>query len=94
MIDIPTNAFLYKEGLYINEYEKNVGKLKWTVWELYSADGYCFYDLQIPENYDEENNLLPAEQLTYYTYSIMKKDEEYVINNIVPVVRQNNFEIV
>lgn len=90
---IPEAAFLYKEGLYINEYEASMGSLRWTVWELFAADGYCFYDLQIPENYDEKGNLKPANERMYYTYSIMRKDEQYVTNNIIPVLYEEGFEI-
>ena len=91
---IPEGAFLFKEGLYI--YEKNVtaGSLSWTVWELYSADGWCFYDLTIPENYDEEGNLLPAEDRVYAQWASMRKNEEYVTNNIISVPVQDGYEIV
>ena len=59
-MNIPSTAFLYKEGLYIDEVPVTAGKLNWVMWHLYSAEGYCFYDLQIPENYDEKGNLKPA----------------------------------
>ena len=82
---IPENAFQYKEGLYINEFEASMGTLRWTVWELYSAEGWCFYDLEQPENYDEEGNLLPAENRIYARFMTMRKNEEYVTNNIISV---------
>ena len=85
MQKIPETAFLYKEGLYINEYTLSVGKHTWTVWELFAADGYCFYDLQIPENYDDDGNLRPVAERTHYKYSKMPKDEEYVKNNIFAI---------
>lgn len=91
---IPEGAFLYKEGLYIYEYERTVGSVTRTIWQLYSADGWCFYDLTIPENYDEEGNLRPANERVYYQYSIMPKDEEYVTNNIISVPVEEGFEIV
>lgn len=91
---IPEGAFLYKEGLYIYEHDVTMGSLSWTVWELYSADGWCFYDLAIPENYDEDGNLLPAEDRVYAQYKTMRKDEEYVTNNIIPVPVQDGYEIV
>lgn len=92
--EIPEGAFLYKEGLYIFEKQMNVGSLSWTVWELYSADGWCFYDLEQPENYDEEGNLLPAEQRVYAQYRTMRKNEAYVTNNIISVPVQDGYEIV
>ena len=84
--NIPETAFLCKEGLYINEYDRTMGSLTWTVWELFADSGYCFYDLQIPENYDEEGNLKPLNQRVFYTYSKMPKDEQYVTDNIVVVL--------
>lgn len=92
--EIPEGAFLYKEGLYIKEFEASMGSLTWTVWELYSADGWCFYDLEQPENYDEEGNLLPAEDRVYAQYRTMRKNEEYVTNNIISVPVQDGYEIV
>ena len=91
---IPENAFLFKEGLYIVETEISMGSLTRIKWELYSAEGWCFYDLQIPENYDEEGNLLPEEQRMYAQYRIMTKDEDYVNNNIICVPVQPGYEIV
>lgn len=86
---IPEKAFLYKEGLYINEYEQTVGSLTWTIWELFADEGYCFYDLQIPENYDEEGELKPANERVYHTYGIIRKDEQYVKANTIPVLKSS-----
>lgn len=95
---IPEGAFLYKEGLYIVESEITVAGRPITKWELYSADGYCFYDLTQPENYvhgDVEGGaLVPENQRVYAQYMIMAKDEEYVTNNIISVPVQNGYEIV
>lgn len=91
---IPENAFLYKEGLYIVETEIHMGSLTRTKWELYSAEGWCFYDLQQPENYDEEGNLRPAEERVYAQYMIMTKNEAYVDDNIICVPVQPGYEIV
>ena len=90
---IPEGATLIKEGLYVYEYESTLGSSTITIWELYSADGYCFYDLEIPENYDEEGNLKPANERVYYQYSIMRKDEDYVANNIISVPIEEGYEI-
>lgn len=37
--------------------------------ELYATEGYCFYDLMVPENFDEDGNLKPAGELLYAIYS-------------------------
>ena len=91
---IPEGAFLYKEGLYILEYDRTLGSMTRTIWELYSADGWCFYDLAQPENYDEEGNLLPPEQRVYAQYMIMPKNEVRVTNEIICVPVEEGFEIV
>jgi hypothetical protein len=94
---IPNGAFLYKEGLYIVESEITVAGNAITKWELYSAEGWCFYDLEQPENWvDGEvgGTLVPENQRVYAQYMIMAKDEEYVTNNIISVPVQEGFEIV
>lgn len=92
--EIPEGAFLYKEGLYILETSLVLNGTSIIKWELYSAEGWCFYDLAIPENYDEEGNLKPANERVYAQYKIMPKDEEYVTNNIISVPVEDGYEIV
>ena len=82
---IPENAFLFKEGLYIVETNITVAGRPLVKWELYAANGYHFYDLEIPENYDEDGKLRPENERVYYDYSIMPKNEEYVRENIISV---------
>ena len=91
---IPETAFLFKEGLYIVETPISMGNLSRIKWELYSAEGWCFYDLEQPENYDEEGNLRPAEERIYAQYMIRTKNEDYVNNNIICVPVQPGYEIV
>lgn len=88
---IPKGAFLYKEGLYILETNLLLAGRPVIKWELYSAEGWHFYDLQTPENYDEEGNLLPAEQRVYHSYMIMRKDEAYVNNNIISEKTEDSY---
>ena len=95
LIEIPEGAFLYKEGLYIFEKQMNVGSLSWTVWELYSADGWCFYDLEQPENYDEYGNLLPLEQRVFAQYaSTAYRTIDDLNENFISVPVQDGYEIV
>ena len=91
---IHEGAFLYTEGLYILETELVLAGTPITKWELFSAEGYCFYDLTLAENYDEEGNLLPPEQRTYVQYMIMRKDEAYVEQNIISVPIEEGYEII
>ena len=94
---IPEGAFLYKEGLYIVETEISMNGISRIKWELYSAEGWCFYDLTQAENYvdgDVTGELVPENQRVYAQYMIMTKDEEYVTNNIISVPVQDGYEIV
>lgn len=94
---IPETAFLFKEGLYIDEYDRTVGSLSWTVWNLYSAEGWCFYDLAQSENYvkgDVTGDLLPPENRVYAQYMTMRKNEQYVTDNIICVPVEEGYEIV
>jgi hypothetical protein len=90
---IPENSFLIKEGLYCHEYQMTFGNLSYTVWELFAADGYCFYDLQQPENYDEDGNLLPIEKLVHMKYMKTKADQNY-LDNIICVPCEHDYDIV
>ena len=88
MKTMPYGAFLYKEGLYIYEKQMNVGSMSWTIWELYSAYGWHFYDLTQPENYIDGvvgGELVPENDRVYSQYMIMRKDEQYVTDNIIPM---------
>lgn len=78
---------LIKEGLYLNAYNVTFGTLTYTVWELSSANGYCFYDLDQSENYDEEGNLLAENDLVYATYIKMRADEARLTRLIVVPIK-------
>ncbi len=66
--EIPAGSVEIQTGLYLYEYERTIGGTTYTFRQLYSAEGYCFYWLSNPENYDEEGNLLPANQRKYATF--------------------------
>lgn len=94
---IPEGAFLYKEGLYIYEETITMGSMTITSWDLYSAEGWCFYDLQQPENYVDGiigGELVPEDERVYAQFAMMPKDEAYVTNNIISVPVQEGYEIV
>lgn len=90
---IPENAFLFKENLYIVETEIVVANRPITKWEVYTPEGYCFYDLDDECNYDEEGNLLPETERMYYQYMITVKNEERFRDRIIVVPVQEGFEI-
>ena len=66
--EIPEGSIEIQEGLYLYEYTKTIGSTEYTFRELYSAEGYCFYWLSNPENYDEDGNLKPASERVYAQY--------------------------
>lgn len=90
---IPENAFLFKDNLYIVETEVTMGSMSLIKWELYTPADYCFYEDTAEINYDEEGNLRPADELMYYQYMIMRKDEVFVRDKIIVVPVQEGFEI-
>lgn len=66
--EIPTTAVEVQTGLWANARTVTLGNVTITKYDLYSAQGYCFY---FPENsLDEEGNLLPEDQRVYYIYAI------------------------
>lgn len=66
---IPEGAFEIKKGLYWHTVDKVIGGNTYTFGYLYSAEGYCFYDLTQPENYDEEGKLVAPENRVYSQYA-------------------------
>jgi hypothetical protein len=89
-----TEAFIIKEGIKVVEKLVSIGSKSVYKWELYAEEGKCFYDLTIPENYDEEEILRPENERVYYRYMIMPKDEEYVQNNLIVVDYNEDYELV
>lgn len=92
---IPQDAFEIQTGLWavVNYYTfKGQTRMRYNI---YSADGYCFWEVRQPENYDEEGNLLPLEQRVYAQYmkTIYSTIEELNENfRSIPV--QEAYEIV
>ena len=65
--EIPEAADEIQPGLWAIPKTTSLGGLVLTTYELYSAEGYCFY---IPaNNMDENGDLLPENQRTYYIYA-------------------------
>lgn len=66
---IPDGAIEIQPGLWAAERHYTVGGQPRMRYELYSAEGYCFWNKQQPENYDEEGNVLPLEQRQYLQFA-------------------------
>jgi hypothetical protein len=90
-MEIPSEAFLIKEGLYVHETSFTALGETHYLWELYSAEGYCFYDRVL--YLDENGNLLPENEIRYSRYASMPKDENRVMNDIISVPIQPDYVI-
>lgn len=80
---IPYNAVEIQTGLYLLEtyyVVSGVGRIRR---EIFSAEGYQFWNRLQPENYDEDGNLLPLEKRSFSTYARLSSyyDTTELINN-------------
>lgn len=95
MMPIPEGSIEVQTGLYAY----------WDTWtlngkprgryEIYSSEGYCFWEVSQPENYDEEGNLLPLEQRVFAQYAATTcQTIEEVNEQFISVPVQEGYEIV
>lgn len=94
---IPTGAVEIQTGLYLYEYTKTIGGRVYTFRELYSASDYCFYNVEQPENYDEEGNLKPPAERVYAQYAILAQSlntVELINAMFISVPVEEGYEIV
>lgn len=64
-------------------------------YNIYSSEGYCFYNVQQPENYDEESNLKPLSDRVYATFCFTTCMTIDALNeNFVSVPYEKGYEIV
>lgn len=89
---IPNGSKMIQEGLFLYEYSKVVGGKTYNFAQLYCADGYCFYDKEQPENYDEEQNLKPENELTYAQFAHIPYGID--LSNLVCVKVKDGFGII
>lgn len=91
--EIPETAVEVQTGLWADEITRTLGSVTLTTYDLYSADGYCFY---IPaNNLDEDGNLLPENERVYYQFMYSGYRTIAQINeNVVSVPVQEGYEIV
>ena len=80
-------------GLWANLRTITVGSITIQKYDLYSAEGYCFY---IPaNNLDENGDLIAEDERVYYRYMTSSYRTIDQINaNIVSVPVQDGYEIV
>ena len=93
--EIPAGSVEVQTGLYWYQYTKVIAGNTYTFGELYSTEGYCFWEVNQPENYDEEGNLKPLEERVFAQYSTCVYQTVDEINaNYVSVPAQEGYEIV
>lgn len=94
--EIPEGSVEIQTGLWAELDTYTVNGSPRSHYRLYSAEGYCFYWLSNPENYDEEGNLKPPAERVYATYmSCSILDTLESINaDVVSVPVEEGFEIV
>ena len=85
------NKIILKDGLYA--IESNLGTTDMIKWDVYAEEGWCFYDIQAPENYDEYGIYLGEFERVYRVHTTIPQDAEYVQQNIIPVKRKRKYII-
>lgn len=92
MREIPTTAVEVQTGLWANARTLTLGSMTKTFYDLYSAEGYCFY---LPaNNLDEDGNLRPESERLYYQYmSTAYQTVDQINENVVSVPVQDGYEI-
>ena len=92
---IPEGSTEIQTGLWAAENHYTFNGQPRMRYDLYSSEGYCFWNKNQPENYDEEGNLLPLEQRVYAQYSRTSyRTIEALNENYESVPVQEGYEIV
>lgn len=95
--EIPVGSVEIQTGLWLHAVNKTIGGREYTFRYLYSAEGYCFYDVEQPENYDEEGNLKPPAERVYMQYAalaISLNTVELINAMFISVPVEEGYEIV
>lgn len=92
---IPEGSVEIQAGLWAAIRTFTMSGITYSFYDLYSSEGYCFWEVNQPENYDEEGNLLPMEQRVYAQYAITCYTTIDELNeNFISVPVQEGYEIV
>lgn len=93
--EIPSTAIEVQEGLWADLYTYTFLGQTRIRYDLYSEEGYCFYLISDPENYDEDGNLKPASERMYaqFMYSTYTTVDE-INADVVSVPVEEGYEIV
>lgn len=98
MREIPTTAVEVQTGLWADLVTTQFGNMTRTKYNLYSAEGYCFYDLNDPACYEDGDitgDLLPENERVYAQFMVTGCTTIEQINaRFVSVPVQDGYEIV
>ena len=94
-IVIPEGSVEIQTGLWAHLHSFTLNGTVYSKYNIYSEDGYCFWEVNQPENYDEEGNLKPPSERVYarIAYTCYTTIEE-LNANFVSVPIEEGFEIV
>lgn len=93
--EIPEGSVEAQTGLWAYLHSFTHNGMTYSNYQIYSTEGHCFWEVNHPENYDEEGNLKSAEQRVYATYcSTVCKTIEEVNERFISVPYQEGYEIV
>lgn len=91
---IPMDSVEIQNGLWAHLHTFTVGGITRFYYELYSAEGYCFYYIDQPENYDEEGNLKPQTERVYAQYCTCMYPFEEINQHYISAPVEEGYEIV
>ena len=99
MKKIPFGSIEIQKGLWLFEQNKNIASKIYKTRKLYSSEGYCFWQVSDPENYDEEGNLKPESERVYAQFAglasgMSEWTYEQLNAEFISVPAQKHFEIV
>lgn len=89
---IPNGSKMVQEGLFLYEYSKVISGKTMFFAQLYCADGYCFYDKSQAENYTEEGELKPENELTYARFAYIPHGTD--LSSLVVVKVKDGFGVI
>ena len=92
--NIPKESIEIQKGLYAYLHSYTVGGVTNHYYKLYSAEGYCFYEVDQAENYDEEGNLKPPMERVYAQYCTCMYSFAEINRHYVSVPFEVGYEVV
>lgn len=70
MKEIPVGSIEIQEGLWAELRTFMIGGVSHSRYNVFSSEGYCFWEKSQPENYNENGELLPVAERFYSQFAI------------------------